>query len=456
MKNKQKASSDKFTMMTQMPVNKLICKMAVPTIITMLVSAVYNMADTYFVGKIGTSATGAVGVVFSFMAIIQACGFFFGHGSGNYMSRKLGEQKTEEASVMASTGFFSSFAVGVIIGVLGLIFISPLSKLLGSTDTILPYTKQYLFYILCGTPFMMSSLVLNNQLRFQGSAVNGMIGVTAGGVLNILLDPIFIFVFKMGVGGAGCATMLSQAIGFVILLIGCTKKGNIRISFKNFRFKKQLYKEIFRGGIPSLARQGLASLAMVAMNRLAGGYGDAAIAAMSIVSKIMNFVGAAVIGFGQGFQPVCGFNYGAKKFDRVKKAFWFSVKVTTVFLIVAAVFGFILSPYVIALFRRDDTDVIAIGSFAFRAQCISLPLSGFIVMTNMYLQTIGRAKAATLTAMSRQFLFFVPALFLLVHFFGLTGVEISQAAADVAAFLFSMPICLKVLNIMMTEENRIQ
>ena len=215
MKNKQKISSDKFTMMTQMPVNKLICKMAVPTIITMLVSAVYNMADTYFVGKIGTSATGAVGVVFSFMAIIQACGFFFGHGSGNYMSRKLGEQKTEEASVMASTGFFSSFAVGVIIGVLGLIFISPLSKLLGSTDTILPYTKQYLFYILCGTPFMMSSLVLNNQLRFQGSAVNGMIGVTAGGVLNILLDPIFIFVFKMGVGGADCATMLSQAIGFV-------------------------------------------------------------------------------------------------------------------------------------------------------------------------------------------------------------------------------------------------
>lgn len=243
MKNKQKVSSDKFTMMTQMPVNKLICKMAVPTIITMLVSAVYNMADTYFVGKIGTSATGAVGVVFSFMAIIQACGFFFGHGSGNYMSRKLGEQKTEEASVMASTGFFSSFAVGVIIGVLGLIFISPLSKLLGSTDTILPYTKQYLFYILCGTPFMMSSLVLNNQLRFQGSAVNGMIGVAAGGVLNILLDPIFIFVFKMGVGGAGCATMLSQAIGFVILLIGCTKKGNIRISFKNFRLKNSSIKK---------------------------------------------------------------------------------------------------------------------------------------------------------------------------------------------------------------------
>ena len=252
------------------------------------------------------------------------------------------------------------------------------------------------------------------------------------------------------------AAMLSQAIGFVILLIGCTKKGNIRISFKNFRFKKQLYKEIFRGGIPSLARQGLASLAMVAMNRLAGGYGDAAIAAMSIVSKIMNFFGAAVIGFGQGFQPVCGFNYGAKKYDRVKKAFWFSVKVTTVFMTVVAVFGFILSPYVIALFRRDDTDVIAIGSFAFRAQCISLPLSGFIVTANMYLQTIGRAKAATLTAMSRQFLFFVPALLLLVHFFGLTGVEISQAAADVAAFLFSMPICLKVLNIMMTEENKIQ
>ena len=451
------AQEEKYVKMTTPPVETLICRLAAPCIVSMLVTAFYNMADTYFVGMLkSNAATGAVGVVFSVMAVIQAIGFFFGQGSGNFISRELGKKNYDQASQMAATGFVSALATGLVICILGQIFLEPLAVFLGSTPTILPHTTAYLRVILYGAPWMCASFVLNNQLRFQGSAVNGMIGVTAGGVLNILLDPIFIFVFKMGVGGAGCATMLSQAIGFVILLIGCTKKGNIRISFKNFRLKKQLYKEIFRGGIPSLARQGLASLAMVAMNRLAGGYGDAAIAAMSIVSKIMNFFGAAVIGFGQGFQPVCGFNYGAKKYDRVKKAFWFSVKVATVFMTVVAVFGFILSPYVIALFRRDDTDVIAIGSFAFRAQCISLPLSGFIVMANMYLQTIGRAKAATLTAMSRQFLFFVPALLLLVHFFGLTGVEISQAAADVAAFLFSMPICLKVLNIMMTEENKIQ
>ena len=438
-------------------IGKLIRKFSIPCIISLLVNSLYNIVDQIFIGwGVGYLGNGATNVVFPLTMICLAFSLMFGDGASAYLSLKLGEKKKEEAGKGVANGIAMSVIIALIMCVITLGFLPQLLNVFGCTDNLREYALKYGFIIAIGLPFMMIGTTLNSIIRADGNPKYAMTSMVLGAILNTILDPIFIFVFKMGVGGAGCATMLSQAIGFVILLIGCTKKGNIRISFKNFRFKKQLYKEIFRGGIPSLARQGLASLAMVAMNRLAGGYGDAAIAAMSIVSKIMNFFGAAVIGFGQGFQPVCGFNYGAKKYDRVKKAFWFSVKVTTVFMTVVAVFGFILSPYVIALFRRDDTDVIAIGSFAFRAQCISLPLSGFIVTANMYLQTIGRAKAATLTAMSRQFLFFVPALLLLVHFFGLTGVEISQAAADVAAFLFSMPICLKVLNIMMTEENKIQ
>lgn len=454
---REELNRQKFIKMTEDPVEKLICKMAVPTIVSMLISAVYNMADTYFVGKLGTSATGAVGVVFSLMTVIQACGFFFGHGSGNSISRALGRQNTADAANMASVGFFASLAVGTVLGAAGIMFLTPLSRLLGSTETILPYTKAYLFYILCGTPFIMGSFVLNNQLRFQGSAVSGMVGMAAGGVLNIALDPLFIFVFKMGVGGAGCATLVSQIIGFVILLIGCRQKGNIWVSLRNFKFSGALFTEIFRSGFPSLCRQGLGSLAMICLNHVAGNYGaDAAIAAMSIVSKVVLFAISALIGFGQGFQPVCGFNYGAGKFERVRRAFWFSVKVASVFLTVTAVVGFVLSPFVIAMFRSDDAEVIRIGTLALRAQCIALPFDAFVIISNMYLQTIGRAKAATAVAMSRQFIFFLPVLVVLTKAFGLLGVQLTQPVADVCAFVFAVPVTVKVLKSMRADTPLMQ
>ncbi|MFA5598795.1 MAG: MATE family efflux transporter, partial [Pusillimonas sp.] len=306
----------KYIAMTNGSVELLVCKMALPTMVIMMISAIYNMADTYFVGKIGTSATAGVAIVFSLMGVIQATGFFFGHGSGSYISRKLGEKNIDEAEYMAATGVFLSFLFGLLFSFIGLWNLEPLAILLGATDTILPYAKDYMRFILLAMPFMSSSLTMNNQLRLQGSAFYGMIGMISGAILNFILDPILIFWFDMGVAGAGLATMISQLFSFSILFIACSQEGNIRIHIDNFRPRIKYFTEIFRGGFPSLCRQALGSISILALNHSAGIYGDAAIAAMSIASRSANLSFSILIGFGQGFQPVCGFNYGAKLYAR--------------------------------------------------------------------------------------------------------------------------------------------
>ena len=364
---------DKFTYMTTAPIPKLVTSLAVPTIISMLITAFYNIADTYFVGKINTQATAAVGIAFSVMAIIQALGFFFGHGSGNYISRKLGAKDTRSAEKMASTGFFCSLIVGVFVMLLGLLFITPLSKALGSTPTILPYTEKYLGIVLLGAPFMAASLVLNNQMRFQGNAVYAMIGITVGAVINIGLDPLLMFTFGLGISGAAIATVTSQICSFLVLWVMEHRGNNIRISWANFTPTPDMLKEIVQGGTPSLFRQGLSSLATICLNHSAGMYGDAAIAGMSIVTRICAFINSFVIGFGQGFQPVCGFNYGAGIYERVKSGFWFCVRVGSLFLLVCSAIGFIFSPEIIETFRKGDPAVTAIGTNALRWQLVSLP-----------------------------------------------------------------------------------
>ncbi len=433
-----------YIRMTRAPLESLILKLAIPTIISMLISSVYNMADTYFVGQIGTSATAAVGVSFSLMAMIQAIGFFFGHGSGNFISRAMGQRDYDKANTMATVGFFSALAGGVIIALSGLIFLKPLALLLGSTDTILPYACEYMKYILLAAPFMTGSFALNNQLRFQGRAMYAMIGITSGGILNMILDPIFIFGLEMGVAGAAVATMISQMIGFTILFFMACKKG---IAIKPSYFKPDFYyyKEMCRGGLPSLARQGCGSISTLCLNHVAGIYGDPAIAAVSVVSRIMMFAASALIGYGQGFQPVCGVNYGAGRYDRVRKAFWFCFKTSFAVQVVLAVLGFVFSEQLVALFR-DDPRVIEIGKTVLRWQCITFPLSGFVVLSNMMSQTIGMAGKATFLALSRQFLFFVPAIFVLEGFFGLMGLEAAQATADICSLLVSLPIGLGILN----------
>ena len=450
---KPETQEEKYKTMTEKPVSSLICRLAVPTIISMLVTSFYNMADTFFVARIGTSATAAVGVSFALMAIIQAFGFFCGHGSGNYISRKMGQHRFDEAQQMAATGFFTALALGTVIFLLGEILIDPLCRILGATETILPYARQYLRLILIGAPYMTASLVLNNQLRFQGSAFYAMIGIASGAVLNIALDPLFIFVFDMGVSGAALATIISQFVGFVLLLKGTTQGGNLRIRLRNVTFSKYYYSQIINGGMPSLCRQGLGSVATICLNLMAGPYGDAAIAAMSVVGRVMNLAASVVTGFGQGFQPVCGFNYGAFLYDRVKEGFWFCVKVATVILIVLSAAGYLLAPQVIQLFSKNDPQVIAIGTQALRWQCLTFPLCGWITICNMMLQTIGKSFRASLLAMSRQGLFFIPAVLLLPALFGIQGVEIAQPIADVCSFVLAIPLQLSVLHEMTVKQR---
>lgn len=449
---------EKVSYMLSEPVPHLVCQMAVPTIISMLVTSFYNMVDTFFVGRINTQATAAVGVVFSVMAFIQACGFFFGHGSGNYISRKLGAKEFDEANVMAATGFFTAFFTGIVAAVVGLCFLTPLARVLGSTPTILPYTKDYLRIILIGCPFMMSLLVLNNQLRFQGSASYAMVGIVTGGLLNMVLDPLLIFTCDMGVAGAALATIISQIVSFVLLFLMSRKGGNIRIEFRNFKPTWALYKEIFRGGVPSLCRQGLASIAQICLNYSAGTFGgvysDAAIAAMSIVGRISMFANSALIGFGQGFQPVCGMNYGAKQFGRVRQAFAFCVKYAAVFLVIVSAAGIIFAEPLVTCFRREDAEVIRIGTLALRLQCIVFPLNAWIVMSNMMLQSIGKAARASFVAAARQGIFFIPLIWILPQIFGLLGVQMCQTWSDIFTFGVSVPMCVGVLKEMKQAEGR--
>lgn len=446
----------KFDRMTKTPIPRLIGELAVPTIISMLVTSFYNMADTFFVGKINTSATAAVGIVFPLMAMIQAFGFFCGHGSGNYISRQLGAHNFEDASKMSATGFVTAFVLGLGILVVGFLFTDPLLHIMGSTETILPYARSYMRIILIGAPYMTASLVLNNQLRFQGSAFYSMIGITTGAVLNIGLDPLFIFVLDMGVAGAALATIISQFVSFCLLIAGTFRGGNLRLNLRDFSPSLKYYQNIVKGGAPSLFRQGLGSFATVCLNLMAGPYGDAAIAAMSIVTRISQFAASVVIGFGQGFQPVCGFNYGAKLFKRVQEGFWFCVKFCTSVLLVAAVCGWIFSPNLIGIFLKTDPLVIEYGSQALRLQALTFPLVGWITIANMMLQTIGKTVKASLLAMSRQFLFFVPVILTLPGFLGILGVHLSQPIADFCSFLLAVPLSISVLREMSHEQEQLE
>lgn len=373
------AQKRKYIELTTGDPHKLVTKYAIPSIVTMIITAVYNMADSFYVGRIDTQSTAALGVVFSYMTMIQAVAFFFGQGSGNYISRALGRKQVKEASVMASTGLISAMLAGCIIAVICAISAIPLLNFLGSTETILDYALGYFYWILPGTPFIIGCFALNNQMRQQGNALMSMIGIAAGAVLNIVIDPVFIFTFGLGVKGAGLATFISQAASFFLLLYLSGRGGGISIKLRDFKPSHDIYNEISAGGLPSLARQGFATVATICLNQVASNYGDTAIAAFSIVNRVIMFTGAAMIGYGQGFQPVCGFNYGAGKYDRVKSAFRGCVLVGTVYCIVIALICSVLAPQIIRLFRAEDVEVVKMGTEILRWQCLSFPLTGYIV-----------------------------------------------------------------------------
>ena len=449
MKTTAMTAEERVRYMTQAPVRRLILEMSLPTVISMLVSSFYNMVDTIFVGQLDTQSTAAVGVAYSAMALLQAISFFFGHGSGNYISRQLGARNYDSAERMAATGFFSALFTGCVIAVAGIAFVTPISRVLGSTETILPYTVAYLRIIFLGAPFLIGSFVLNNQMRFQGSASISMVGIMAGAVLNVVLDPVLIFGFHMGIAGAAWATSISQFVSFVVLLVLNRRRAAIKVKLRCFTPQAHYFYKIFTGGVPSLCRQGVGSLGAILLNIAAGSYGgaaaDAAIAAMGVVNRISMFANSALIGFGQGFQPVCGTNYGAGKHSRVRQAFYFCIRLGGCTVAVLSVLGFAFAPQLIRLFR-DDAQVVAIGTTALRAQCLTLVLTVWIILCTMLLQTIGMAWQASVTAAARQGLFLIPVVFILPHFLGLTGVEIAQPAADVLSFALALPMGLSVLK----------
>lgn len=433
--------TDNYTFLTQAPAHRVILTMAVPTIITMLVTSLYNIADTFFVGQLDTQSTAAVGVVFPVMFFIQAFGFFFGHGSGNYISRELGARRNGNAETMASTGFVYSLVAGIVAMVVGLSMIKTLAVWLGSTPTILPYTESYMSIILLGSPFMTASLTINNQMRLQGNASYAMYGIISGAVLNVVLDPVFIFVLDMGVAGAAVATVTGQAVGFFVLLAMSRRGENIRLDIRRFSPRLAYLKEIVYGGSPSLSRQGLGCVAVMMLNVAASEYGDAAIAAMSIVSRITMFIMSVVLGLGQGFQPFCGFCYGAGLYGRLREGFGFIVKVGTAFLLVFFFAGFFFSSGAIGIFR-DDPEVIRIGAAALCWQLATYPFNAFTMAGNMMLQTTRKPLRANILSAARQGLFFIPLIVILPYFFGLKGIIICQSCSDVLSFCIAIPIVI--------------
>lgn len=432
---------DNYEFLTQAPVSRVILTMAVPTIVSMLVTCLYTIIDTYFVGQLNTQSTAAVGIVFSLMCLIQAIGSFFGHGSGSYMSRELGARRIDNAASMAATGFVYAIVTGVAIAAVGLISLQTLSLWLGSTATVLPYTEQYMAIILIGTPFQIASFTLNSQLRMQGNTRHAMWGIVSGAVLNVLLDPLLIFGCSLGLHGAALATVIGQAVSFLILYIMCNRRGAtcVGIHLTKFSLRWHYVREIIYGGSPSLSRQGLASISVVLLNLAAASYGDAAVAAMSIVSRVTMFVMSVIVGLGQGFQPFCGYCYGAGLYARLRQGYWFTVKTGFVFLALFAAVVYCFAEQTVALFR-DDAIVIAVGSTALRWHLVAYPLNAYIMTSNMMLQTTRRPLRANLLASARRGLVFIPFILLLPHLFGLMGVAMCQAVCDVVTFLLAIPI----------------
>ena len=435
-----------YKKMIETPIPKLILALGIPTTISMLVTNVYNLADSYFVSKLSLSAGGATSVVFGIMSVIQAVGFMFGHGAGSHISRLLGAKEREKAHRFASTSFFASILCGLIIMAVGFIFLEPLMLLLGSTNTILPYAKTYATWIFIAAPAMTSSCVLNNILRYEGKASLAMIGLSTGGLVNIILDPLFIFGFDMGIAGAGLATALSQYISLAILLsMFLMKKAQSYISMRYISKKWEIYSTIIVTGLPSLARQGLNGVSTMVLNTQAKVFGDAAIAAMGYVGRTSSFIFCVGLGIGQGFQPLCGFNYGAKKYSRVKKGAYFTLGFGMVVLGIIAATCFALAPQIISLFR-PEAEVIQIGSEALRIYCIFLMFLPMSMVGTVIFQSIGKNFRALLLSCLQSGALFIPLCLILPRFFGMRGIEVSQPIAYFLSALVSLPLTLVFLK----------
>ena len=456
----------KFQKMTTEPVQKLILKLSVPTIASMLVTALYNLADTYFVSTIGgaegTKAIAAVSAALSIMSLLQAFGFFIGQGSANFISRALGRKDVDKASEMAATGLAAILIVGALFSIVGLLFTRKIAELLTNVEDVVPVLEQYLRWIFAAAPIMTASFTLNNQLRFQGNAAYAMVGVVSGALLNVGLDPLFIHGLKMGAEGAALATAISQCVGFLVLLGGTFRGDNLRIHPSRVRLSGENLGNIVKGGLPSLMRQGFASLSVLVLNRVAGELGGSLpevggavlMAACGLVSKILLIANYIIIGLGQGYQPVCGFNYGAGLYSRVRKAFWFLVGMIAGWCLLVTVLVELFAPFVVGVFKDAEPTVRELAATILRFQCATFLVNCWVVPSNMTQQTTGKTVSATVLAMARQGMFLIPLVLTLPKLFGLLGLELCQPISDVLTLGLAIPLQLRILRQFSVPDRR--
>lgn len=441
----QKRQDYRKTMMLTEPLPKVITKMAAPSIISFLITSIYNLADTYFVSSLGTNATAAVSVNASLDQIIMMAGSMLAVGAASYISRLLGAQKEERASRVFSVAFFAAVAFGAVVMALGIAFMHPMVRLLGATDTCEQYAVEYATYVLLVAPFMAANFVMNQCLRSEGSAMLSMIGMGFGGVLNCFLDPLFIFYLDMGVAGASIATAISKFVSFAILIFPyLTHRSLLRLSPRLFRPDGEIVGQIVSVGSSSLFRNGLAVISAIVLNNIAGGISDSVLAGIGVATKVMMFPFGVILGFGTGFQPVAGFNWGAKRYDRVEESYRFAARTA---IIGAAVMGLLLAVFaepLIALFAKTDPEMQAIGALAIRLQCLALPAHSWVAVVNMLCAGLGKALGAVLLSTARQGTCFLPIVFPMAYFLGATGVAAVQAVADVLSIALAVPLVRQV------------
>jgi putative MATE family efflux protein len=434
-------------LMLNSPMSRLIPKMAVPTIISMLITSLYSLADTYFVSYLGTTATAAVGVNFSLDNLIMTAGSFLAFGANSYIARLLGAKEDKKASQVLSTSFFTAIFIAVLVTIAGLIFLDPLVRLLGASGDVVHYAKDYASYVLLAAPFMAPSFVMNMCLRSEGSAVYSMIGSVSGAILNIGLDPLFILGFGWGVKGASAATALSKLVSFLILLRPYLRRSSLlHLSFKNIKYSKDIVTEVAKMGFPTMMRTGLTAVAMLVMNNMASVYSASVLAGMSVVNRVIMFPTAAILGFGQGYQPVAGFNWGAKRYDRVQQAFRFTSISGAIVSTLMGITLFFLAEPIMRLFTATDPVMIAIGVLSIRLQCVSMPVHAWVLVVNMSYAALGKARGAAVLSISRQGLCLIPMIVLLPVFWGAEGLAAAQAASDFLSLLIALPLCIRIIR----------
>jgi len=442
------SQQEQATMMRDMPIPPLIIKMAIPSVIGMLVTTIYNLADTYFVNFLGLSAVAAVGVNGSLDQIIMMAGSLFAVGSASYVSRLLGMGRKDKADEVLSTAFFTAFFVGLLITIFGFLFMTPLVRLLGATPSCEAYSIQYASYILYAAPFMACNFVMNQVLRAEGSSIRSMFGMAFGGILNCILDPIFIFGFDLGVAGASMATALSKLVTFCILISPYLRgKTLLRISFRKIRYELRTCQEVVSVGSSSLFRAAFAILAAMLLNHSAGAISDACLAAISATTRIMNVPFFTILGFSQGFQPVAGFNWGAGLYDRVKESYYFSAKVSIIgSALCAALLIFFAGPVITIFNTEGNPEMLELGKLCIRLQSLALPVHAWSAVVNMFCASLGRPKEAFLLATGRQGYCFLPLVFVLPPLFGAYGVVAVQAIADALLAVVTIPILISVMR----------